>query len=117
MSMTIRIIIDICLAIGAFFALAGVIGVIRMPDAYCRMQSSTNISTLGTLAVFIGGFIYACAVEQSATMAVKIALVALFTLLTNPIGSHAICKAAYKIGIRPKKDFVCDEYGRDELDD
>lgn len=116
MNITIRVIIDILLVIGAFFAFAGVLGVLRMPDTYCRMQSSTNIATLGTFAIFIGAFIYACAVEQSATMAIKIALVALFIILTNPIGSHAICRAAYRMGIRPKKKMVCDEYGRDRLD-
>lgn len=113
MNMTLRIIIDVFLVVGAFFALAGTVGMLRMPDAYCRMQSSTNIATLGVLCLCIGAFIYAVAVQGSGTMAVKIALVAVFTIVTNPISSHAICKAAYKIGVRPENKMVCDEYGRD----
>ncbi|MGE4484691.1 MAG: monovalent cation/H(+) antiporter subunit G [Oscillospiraceae bacterium] len=117
MNNTLRLIIDAFLVIGAFFALAGVVGVLRMPDSYCRMQSSTNIATLGVIGIAVAAFIYAVAVEGSAVMAVKIALVALFTILTNPISSHAICKAAYKMGVRPDKKFVCDEYGRDHTND
>lgn len=117
MSTTIRIIIDVFLAVGVFFSLAGVVGMLRMPDAFCRMQSSTNIATLGMLGVTIAAFIYAIAVEASAAMAIKVALVGLFTIVTNPIASHAICKGAYKHGVRPEKDMVCDEYGRDHRDD
>ena len=117
MNTTIRIIIDVFLVIGAFFSLAGVVGMLRMPDSYCRMQSSTNIATLGVLGVAIAAFIYAVAVNANTVMAIKALMIALFTIITNPIGSHAICKAAYKFGVRPDKKFVCDEYGRDHADD
>lgn len=117
MNTTVRVIIDAFLVLGAFFSLAGVVGMLRMPDAYCRMQSSTNIATFGVVGITVAAFIYAVAVEGSAVMAVKIALVGLFTILTNPISSHAICKAAYKFGVRPDKKFVCDEYGRDHTND
>lgn len=113
MSITIRIIVDVLLVLGAFFSLAGVVGVLRMPDAYCRMQSSTNIATLGILNLIIAALIYATAAGMGAGTAIKIALVGLFTILTNPIASHAICKAAYISGVRPKKDMICDEYGED----
>ena len=48
-----RIVIDIFIGISVFFAFAGVVGMLRMPDAFCRMQSSTNISTLGVLGVIM----------------------------------------------------------------
>ena len=50
-----RVIIDILVAAGLIFALAGTKGVIQMPDAFCRMQASTCISTLGVLGVIVGG--------------------------------------------------------------
>jgi len=116
MNILLRIVIDIFLIFGAFFSLAGVVGLLRMPDAYCRMQSSTNIATLGVIGVSIAALIYSIAVEGSAVMSIKIALVCLFSILTNPVASHAICKAAYKYGVRPEKTMVCDEYGRDHED-
>lgn len=115
-SMVLRIIIDILLAAGFFFALAGVVGLIRMPDAYCRMQSSTNIATLGMIGALIGALIYSVA-TGAVGMAVKLGCITVFCIITNPIASHAICKAAYKFGIRPKEPFVCDDYGEDQSDD
>ena len=115
--MIIRIIIDVLLVMGAFFALSGVIGVIRMKDTYCRMQATTNIATLGSICIFVAGLLYACVVEQSAAMAIKIIIVGIFLVITNPVSSHAICKAAYKIGIKSDKDLVCNDYERGNSDD
>lgn len=101
----------ILMAIGLFFAFAGTVGVLRMPDAYCRMQSSTNIATLGTLGAMLGAFIYALYLKNT-SMAIKILLIAVFIIVTNPVAGHAICKAAYKSGVKADK-LTCDDYGRD----
>lgn len=107
-----RIVIDILLLLGCFFAFAGTVGMLRMPDTFCRMQSSTNIATLGTLGAILGGAVYAFGTGNVGT-GIKVLFIGLFMILTNPIGGHAICKAAYKFGIRPEKKLACDEYGRD----
>ena len=111
--MALRIVIDLLIAIGLFFALAGTKGIIKMPDAFCRMQASTCISTLGVLCTAIGAVLYAILIMGSIGTAVKISLIALLILLTNPIGSHSIAKGAYKAGIRPEKEMSVDDYGRD----
>ena len=46
----VRLLIDIFIVIGAFFALAGTLGLLKMPDTLCRMQASTCIPTLGKKA-------------------------------------------------------------------
>ena len=107
---------DALILIGCFFAFAGTIGIIRMPDAYCRMQSSTNISTLGSLGVILGTAVWAF-FTGNITMGVKILVIGVFIIITNPVGGHAICKAAYKHGVRPDKKMVCDEYGRDNVNE
>lgn len=114
--MAIRIVIDVLLVIGGIFALAGTIGVLRMPDTYSRMQASTCIATLGMLGVAIGALLYAIFIMGSAGTAIKVALVALLILVTNPVGSHAIAKGAYKAGIRPEKKMETDDLGRDLYD-
>ncbi|EYE88373.1 hypothetical protein Q428_08215 [Fervidicella metallireducens AeB] len=108
----INIIANVLLVIGCFFAFAGTVGILRMPDPFCRMQSSTNIGTLGALGVTIGAALYAFGIGET-SMGIKAILVGVFILITNPISGHAIAKAAYKAGIRPDKKLVCDEYGRD----
>ena len=114
--MIIRVIVDIFILLSCFFAFAGTVGIIRMPDSYCRMQSSTNIATLGVLGVTIGGFIYELYLGNIG-FALKILGIGLFVILTNPISGHAICKAAYKYGVRPKDKMTFDAYGRDGFDE
>ena len=109
----LRILIDLLIVIGAFFALVGTLGVIRFTDTYCRMQASTCIATLGMIGVAAGGLLYAIFVEGNAAMAVKIAVLALFVLFTNPISGHALCKGAYKHNIRPRRKMIIDDYGED----
>lgn len=111
--MLIRIIADLFLLIGAVFALAGTIGTLKMPDTYSRMQASTCISTLGMLGVAIGALLYTIFVMGSASAAIKVAVIALLVLVTNPVGSHAIIKGAYRAGFRPDKRMEVDEFRRD----
>ena len=50
-------------------------------------------------------------------MLVKTLVIGLFFLATGPIAGHSICQGAYRAGVRPEREMVCDEYGRDEFDD
>ena len=112
-----RVLIDLFLIIGMFFCLAGVVGLIRMPDPLCRMQSSTNIATMGIIGFTAAGIVYAAFVEHSLPMAVRVLLLSVFIVMTNPIGSHAICKAQYLRDRRLSENMVCDQYGEDIDDD
>ena len=113
----VRIIIDVFLVLGAFFALAGTIGVLKMPDALCRMQAATCIPTMGIICVAIAGILYAAFVLHHPQNAVKIAVIALMIIVTNPIGSHAIARGAYRSDLRSKISLKPDDYGRDFYDD
>ena len=108
-----RIVIDILLAVGFVFALAGTKGILQMPDTFCRMQASTCISTLGVLGVIVGGALYAFFVMGSVSTGIKALFIGLLIITINPIGSHAIAKGAYKNGVRPDKEMEIDDYGRD----
>lgn len=108
MSMTLRVIIDVLIGLGAFFALAGVVGIIRMPDCFCRMQSSTNIATLGLFLAIIGGALYAIFVLHSWTSFAKIVFIGIIYIIQNPAGSQAMARAAYRRG-NEHIDMVCDD--------
>lgn len=115
--MALRIIIDLLFAVGGVFALAGTIGVLRMPDTFSRMQASTCISTMGVIGVGLGGLLYAIFFMGSVSAAVKIALITLLIITVNPIGAHSIAKGAYRAGIRPDKPMETDDLGRDMEDE
>ena len=104
--MALRIVIDVLLVVGAFFALAGTIGVVKMPDTYCRMQASTCVTTLGSL-------LYAIFIMGHPATAIKIAVIAALVITVNPVGAHAIAKGAYRAGIRPEKKMEIDDFRRD----
>ena len=101
MNTVLRVIIDIFIVGGCFFALAGAVGVVRMPDTFSRMQSSTNITTLGVLLTLVGALLYCIFVWQSWASAAKVIMIGVLTILANPVGGHAMARAAYRIGIRP----------------
>ena len=111
--MAVRIIIDVLMLIGLVFCVAGVKGLIKMPDTFCRMQASTCISTLGALCLLLGALLYAILIMGSVSTAVKIVVIAAMIFITNPIGAHSIAKGAYKAGVRPEKAMEVDDYGRD----
>lgn len=113
--MVIRIVIDVFLVIGAFFALVGTLGVLKMPDTVCRMQAATCIPTLGVICISIGAILYASFVLHSAENAIKIAVIAIMIVVTNPVGSHAIARGAYRADLRMDKNYKVepDDYGRD----
>ena len=112
-----RILIDVLIVISLFFALAGTVGVIRMPDFFCRMQSSTNIATLGIAGVILGGILYAAFYLRDASMAVKLAVIGLFYILANPVAGHALTKGAYKHAKKPVETLAADHYGEDLVEE
>lgn len=82
------------LAGGAFFLLASAIGMLRLPDFYCRLHASGNSETLGVMLLFMGLVIY----EGLTLTSLKMIMIFLLIFLGNPIGTHILSKAAYKSG-------------------
>jgi multicomponent Na+:H+ antiporter subunit G len=111
----LRIVIDILFVIGGFFAIAGVIGMLRMPDSYCRMQASTNTTTLGSICVLLGVSLYGFFYIDSPSIGIKSLVIGLFIIFSNPVSSHAIARAAKRIRVDMLNTSGCDEYGRDDV--
>ena len=107
--MVLRIVIDVLIAVGLVFAVAGTKGILKMPDTFCRMQASTCVSTLGVLGVVLGGALYAFCIMGSVSTGIKVILIGLLLITINPVGAHAIAKGAYKNGIRPDKEMEIDD--------
>jgi len=96
--------------IGTFFYFLSALGLIRMPDVYNRMQTSTKSATLGSLGVIIGTGLWAVGKGHSAAWIVQTVVVATFILLTNPISAHALIRGAYRSGIPLWNGSVIDKY-------
>ena len=46
-------------------------------------------------------------------MTVKLAIIGVFYIVTNPISGHALAKGAYKHGVRPEKEMEVNRYEED----
>ena len=84
-------------AAGIFFLLIGSIGIIRLPDFYSRTHATSKSDTLGMMLVIIGLIIY----EGLTINGGKLFLILLFILLANPVGAHALARAALNAGLKP----------------
>ena len=80
----------VLLVAGAAFLLLGGLGLVRMPDVFNRIQAGTKATTLGTLLSLAG---IAC-LQPDWTL--KLALIGLFILFTNPLSSHVLARAAHR---------------------
>jgi len=94
---------------GSFFLFLGALGIVRMPDIYTRMQAGTKATTLGNILTLMG---LGMLMPQWLP---KIILLILFILITNPISSHALARAAHRAGIPLAHDSVFDVLTEDEL--
>ena len=106
-NLIIDIISSLFLIIGAFFVFLGMLGMLRLPDAYNRLHATTKIGTLGAFGVMIS---IVTKVGLDA-MGVKALTVGLFLLLTAPIAAHMIGRAAHRHGVGLCEESVIDDYG------
>jgi multicomponent Na+:H+ antiporter subunit G len=96
--MEIQIILSIILIVaGIFFMFVGSLGVIILPDFYSRTHAVSKSDTLGIMLVILGLIVF----EGFTTNSVKLTMIVVFVMLSNPIGTHALARAAYIRGIKP----------------
>jgi monovalent cation/proton antiporter MnhG/PhaG subunit len=93
----VTIVLAVLLAAGLFFHVVAALGVLRMPDFYTRLHAVSEAETLGMVLVVVGLAVWA----GPGLTAVKLLLVAVFLLLANPTSTHALGRAALRIGLRP----------------
>ena len=96
--------------IGSLFLLCGAVllfsaglGVLRMPDTYNRIQTGTKATTLGTILILVGlAFLHPA-------WTFKLIILIFFVMLTNPVSSHALARAAHAIGTAETESTVIDQ--------
>ena len=98
-----EIIGNLLLITGSLFLFSAGLGVLRMPDTYNRIQTGTKATTLGTILVLIGlAFLHPA-------WTLKLIILIFFVMLTNPVSSHALARAAHSIGIFETESTVIDQ--------
>ena len=80
--------------IALLFMALGVIGLFRFKDFYSRILISAKIETVGFLTIMIGFAI----LSGLSYAALKIILITLMVMITNPLSTHAIARSAFLSG-------------------
>lgn len=78
---------------GSVVLLIAATGLVRMPDVYNRLQVGTKATTLGTILTLFGLLL----LEPGWWG--KFILLIFFIMMTNPVSSHVLARAAYFIKI------------------
>jgi len=105
---TLKLIGAIIVLIGSIFLFLGALGLVRMPDLYNRIQAGTKASTLGTILTLFG------IVLVNPDWIGKLVILILFVLITNPISSHVLAKAAHYRKIKLSDKTIADALTEDE---
>lgn len=96
--------------VGATLVLLAAIGVLRMPDLFTRMQAATKATTLGL------GCLLACAAIQlaDASSMVRAISIGAFLMLTSPVSTHVIARAAYLTRVPLWEGTIVNEWHLDQ---
>ena len=87
----------IFLVTGSLFAVIGGIGLLRMPDFYCRIHAAGITDTMGAGRI-LGGLVFKAGISL---VAVKLLIILFFMLVSNPTSTHALAQAAMTAGLMP----------------
>lgn len=93
--------------VGALFLLLAAIGILRLPDLFCRASATTKAATLG-----VGCLLIAVAIHfDDLRVTMRVLATIAFLLLTAPVAAHMVARAAYVRGVALWAGTVRDEYG------
>ena len=93
----IEILVGCLLLVSGFFFFVAALGILRFPDFYTRNHAASKAGTLGVGCAFLAIAVFSV---DTATTIRAIAGIAFF-LLTAPVSSHLLARAAYCTGLKP----------------
>jgi len=106
----IELIAYLFLGVGGACALIGAMGILRFPDVYNRLHANTVVVVGGVIMTLFGvSILYSLSMYS-----LKALLIALFLFITNPVGAHAIARAAHKSGVKLWPRSVVDKLEEEE---
>ena len=83
--------------LGVLALLIGALGLLRLPDVYCRIHAVGMIDTVGASFIILGLAIH----EGVSLVTVKLLFIGIFLFFTSPIATHAVAQVAHKSGVVP----------------
>lgn len=88
-------IVAVLILIGAFFALVGAIGLVRLPDFLTRLHAPTKASTLGVGGVLLGALLIP--LSSGKVPALAELLLTLFVFISAPVSANVLALASMRL--------------------
>ncbi len=88
------------LCIGACVVLSGAVGLLRLPDFFCRLHGAGVIDTLGAGLVILAMLF----LSGSIIIAFKVVMIGVLLFILSPVTSHALARAALQSGLTVRAD-------------
>lgn len=82
---------------GALLFLVSAIGLLRLPDFFCRVHAPTKAATLGVLLLGLSAVVRSLA--QGDLVWLEDVAILLFVCLTIPVSSQVLARAALRCGV------------------
>ncbi|WP_420440962.1 monovalent cation/H(+) antiporter subunit G [Candidatus Palauibacter sp.] len=90
----------VLLIAGAIFAVIGGIGIVRLPDFFCRIHGAGITDTLGA-GLILTGLMF---LSPHWIVTVKLVAILLLLWITSPTATHTLANAALETGLQPHVD-------------
>jgi multicomponent Na+:H+ antiporter subunit G len=97
MTAVIELLSGLCLLFGSVLCITGGVGLFRMPDFFSRVHASGVTETLAAPLLLVGLMLQ----MELSLDSVKVIMILLVVLATNPTATHAMAKATLHGGLRP----------------
>ncbi len=82
---------------GALFFLISAIGLLRLPDFYCRIHAPTKAASLGVILLGLSSVLRS--LGQGSLVWLEDLAIIFFLFLTVPVSSQVLARAAHRRGI------------------
>lgn len=100
----------VLITIGIIFDFLGVLGLVRLPDVYNRLQAATKCVTFGSMGILLGVIV----MQGFTSFGFKALIGIVFIVLAAPTAAHAVSRAAHRSKIPLAKISVVDKYEEDK---
>lgn len=100
MSIVLDVLGFVLLLAGGLLALVGGTGLLRFPDFYSRLHAASVTETLALTLIILGLLTQA----GFSIVALKLLLIFVFMVLTGPVATHALARAARHGRLSPHLD-------------
>jgi len=89
----IELLATACLLLGTFLMVITALGLLRLPDVFCRMHAAGKAGTLGVVLIILAAVFALAGTPHEVTIRGLLAVA--FQFLTTPAATHLLARAAY----------------------